>query len=228
MTYEIVRADEKVVRERERRRRRRRRELRRRRVRVILQFIVLIGLTATVCLFVYARGTTEGEKLEETKANESPKLVAATTAPEPVEPESRYTLYDISLPVELQNYTEELCNEYEVSYPLVLAIMWQESRYQADAVSLTSDYGIMQINQVNHEWLEKELGITDWLDPKQNILAGIYILSAFDYDDPHKVLMSYNCGPTGARSLWEDGIYSTAYSRAVVETLNGLEVMTND
>ena len=110
----------------------------------------------------------------------------------------------------------------------MLAIMWQESRYQAGSVSATSDYGIMQINQGNHEWLEEELGVTDWLDPKQNILAGVYILSAFDYDDPHKVLMSYNCGPTGARNLWEDGIYSTAYSRAVVETLNGLEVMTND
>lgn len=228
MTYEIVRMDEKVVRERERRRRRRRRELRRRRARVIFRFIVLMGLTATACLFVNARGTAKGEKPEELKSDDPPKLVIVTTTPEPVEPESRYTLYDIGLPVELQNYTEDLCKEYGVSYPLVLAIMWQESRYQAGAVSATSDYGIMQINQGNHEWLEEELGVTDWLDPKQNILAGVYILSAFDYDDPHKVLMSYNCGPTGARNLWEDGIYSTAYSRAVVEALNGLEVMTND
>ena len=161
MTYEIVRMDEKVVRERERRRRRRRRELRRRRARVIFRFIVLMGLTATACLFVNARGTAEGEKPEELKSDDPPKLVIVTTTPEPVEPESRYTLYDIGLPVELQNYTEDLCKEYGVSYPLVLAIMWQESRYQAGAVSATSDYGIMQINQGNHEWLgELPTGLT--------------------------------------------------------------------
>lgn len=62
MTYEIVRMDEKVVRERERRRRRRRRELRRRRARVIFRFIVLMGLTATACLFVNARGGQRKER----------------------------------------------------------------------------------------------------------------------------------------------------------------------
>ncbi len=87
---------------------------------------------------------------------------------------------------------------------------------------------IMQINSCNHEWLEEELGITDWFDPKQNILAGVYILSRIGpYEDVHKTLMSYNCGPSRARKLWADGVNSTAYSRAVVEVLEGLEVIEN-
>ncbi len=147
--------------------------------------------------------------------------------PEPVE-DSRYTVYDVPLSEELQNYTQDLCEDYGVSYPLVIAIMQLESEFQPDVVSSTNDYGIMQINRVNHGWLEGDLGITDWFDPQQNILAGVYMLSQFnDCEDVHKVLMFYNCGPSGAKRLWSEGVHSTAYSRAVVEIMDGLEVMEN-
>ena len=89
--------------------------------------------------------------------------------PPPTEPaseepvvESRYVLYDIQLSEELQHYTQDVCEEYGVSYPLVIAIMKKESGFLPDAVSATNDYGIMQINGCNHEWLEGVLGITDW------------------------------------------------------------------
>lgn len=142
--------------------------------------------------------------------------------------ESQYVLYDVQLSEELQRYTQDACEEYEVSYPLVIAIMKKESEFSPDAISTTNDYGIMQINRGNHEWLEENLGITDWFDPKQNILAGIYMLSQFNgYEDVHQILMSYNCGPSGAKKLWAEGIYTTAYSRAVVEILDGLEVMND-
>lgn len=200
-------------------------------------------LTCILTLAVVAVGFVAGASLS-TGASEEPSKPAAITpaplllatlspAPEPLpetleEPESRYVIYNVPLSKKLQEYTQDVCEEYSVSYPLVLAIMKQESGFQADAHSGTNDYGIMQINEGNHDWLEGVLGITDWLDPEQNILAGVYILSQIDYDDPHQVLMSYNCGPTGAKNLWADGIYSTAYSRAVVENLNGLEVMPHE
>lgn len=143
--------------------------------------------------------------------------------------ENRYVLYDIQLSEELQHYTQDVCEEYGVSYPLVIAIMKKESEFLPDAVSVTDDYGIMQINDVNHEWLEEDLGVTDWFDPKQNILAGVYILSQFnEYKDVHQILMSYNCGPSGAKKLWAEGVYHTAYSRSVVEILGGLEVIKDE
>lgn len=46
-------------------------------------------------------------------------------------------------------------------------------------------------------------------------------------EDAHKSLIGYNCGPGGARKFWSDGVNSTAYSRAVVESLEGLEVIEN-
>lgn len=76
----------------------------------------------------------------------------------------------------------------------------------------------MQINQKNHEWLSNAVGVTDFLDPYQNIQAGIYILGTLfeKYDDPHKVLMAYNMGESGASKLWDQGIYQSKYSQRVI------------
>lgn len=140
--------------------------------------------------------------------------------------ESCYTMYDVPLSAEVQRYAQDVCEEYMVSYPLVLAIIQKESRYQADIVSETGDYGLMQINAGNHQWLAKDLGITDFLDQEQNILSGVYILSQLgESHDIHPFLMRYNCGPARAKKLLEDGITSTAYSRSVIEILDRLEVM---
>jgi len=127
-----------------------------------------------------------------------------------------------SLPLdeELQQYTYEQCvdNNCDDYYEMVLAIMWQESNFNAAAVSPTDDYGLMQINKVNHKWLSAELGITDFLDAKQNIKAGVHLLSKLvgKYKDPHAVLMAYNLGEGGAAAKWRQGIYNTSYSLSVM------------
>ena len=94
----------------------------------------------------------------------------------------------------------------------------QAGNFQADVISTTNDYGLMQINQKNHEWLSNAVGVTDFLDPYQNIQAGIYILGTLfeKYDDPHKVLMAYNMGESGASKLWDQGIYQSKYSQRVI------------
>ena len=74
----------------------------------------------------------------------------------------------------------------------------------------------MQINSVNHEWLlEKGL---DPMTHAGNIEAGIYIISQYlqSYGEPELALMAYNCGPSGARKLWDAGTYQTDYSRKVM------------
>lgn len=210
----------------------------RKRRRAAVSRAIRIGAYATtaasIVLMTCAFASNGAKKIEARAVVLDEPAIAASTVQteETAEPEatekveeSSYIIYDVPLSEELQEYTQDVCEEYEVSYPLVVAIMQKESHFDEDAISATKDYGIMQINSGNHEWLEEMLGITDWFDPKQNILAGVYILSQFNgYEDVHQILMSYNCGPTGAKNLWADGIYSTAYSRAVVEILDGLEV----
>jgi hypothetical protein len=129
-----------------------------------------------------------------------------------------FKAYNIPISKDLQEYTYKLCRERGVEYELVLALMFAESSYRSGLVSSTNDYGIMQINKCNHAWLKRDLGITDFLDPKQNINGGTYMLSklAAKYPNTHKMLMAYNAGEGGAAKLWNDGIYSTLYSRKIV------------
>lgn len=143
--------------------------------------------------------------------------VVEETLSEVTEPKVYY--FDVPLSTELQDYIWETCQTYNVPYELVFAMIQTESGFRTSVISSTNDYGLMQINKVNHEWLKDELGLTDMLDPYQNILAGTYIiglqLNATD-GDPVLALMRYNCGAAGARRLWDQGIYSTAYTDKVM------------
>lgn len=135
--------------------------------------------------------------------------------------------YDIPLSKELQLYTYTRCVDYGIAdhYELVLAMMWQESNFTPDTISKTNDYGIMQINACNHEWLRDVLGTTNFLDTSQNIDAGTYIISKLliKYEDEHKALMAYNMGERGASLNWEAGIYTSNYSRGVVAKREAIE-----
>ena len=150
------------------------------------------------------------------KSNEKLRLFVDDTEVRAAEP----TYYDIPLSKDLQLYTYNRCVEYGIPehYELVLAMMWQESNYTPDTISATDDYGIMQINACNHEWLSDLLGTTDLLDVYQNIDAGTYIISKMllKYGDEHKALMAYNMGENGAALNWDAGIYTSSYSRGII------------
>lgn len=130
--------------------------------------------------------------------------------------------FDIELSAELQAYTYSMCSYYNISefYPLVLAVMKCESNFDAAAYSSTGDYGIMQINEINHTWLREELGIVDFMDPYQNIKAGIYMLSnLLNTYSTTEALMCYNMGESGAAQRWAEGVHETDYTDKVYNIL---------
>lgn len=142
--------------------------------------------------------------------------------------ETVITYYDcIPISEDLQNYIYELCDEYDVPYALAIALIDNESKFNVYAKSGTNDYGLMQVNKCNFEWLAGEFNIyldpnndgDEFLDPYLNVKAGIYIIS--DHlkavnGDINLALMRYNCGAGGAQKLWNQGIYSTYYSETVM------------
>ncbi len=132
--------------------------------------------------------------------------------------EGSFEPLDCALSEELQEYTYYLCEAYYIDFDFAMALMFTESSFRADVVSGTNDYGLMQINKCNHEYLAERLGITDITNPYQNIRAGLYLLRGLfeKYDDAAKVCMAYNMGEYGASVLWEQGIYETNYSRKVL------------
>ena len=155
-------------------------------------------------------------------------LIVQNTTPvteevEELKDEDGFVYYDIPLELDIQRHIFDECKLYEVPYELAMAVMCVETggTYKTDLRSKTNDSGLFQVNDVHKQWL-KESGITDLYNPYQNSSAGIWILkdALSKCDNIHTSLMVYNMGHGGARKLWKKGIYSSKYSRKVVETMD--------
>lgn len=153
---------------------------------------------------------------------------------EPIEsreekPERSYTnserFYDIPLNDGRQSYVFTLCEKYNLPCELVFGVMSAESEYLDGQISEGGDYGIMQINSINHDMLREELGVSDFLDFEQNVHCGIYMLSEYyhKYTDFNKIAMCYRYGEAGAMEMWKKGVYSTDYTSRVVRNIALLE-----
>lgn len=130
-----------------------------------------------------------------------------------------FVALDVPLDKNLQEFIFYLSAGYNMDFTFIMAVIQQESQYNADAVSKSNDYGLMQINEVNHPYITETLGVTDFLDPYENVRAGMFILRKLfeKYETPEKVLMAYNIGETGAGILWKQGIFETNYSKSVLQ-----------
>lgn len=129
-----------------------------------------------------------------------------------------FTPLDCDMPEDEQEFVFYICAGYNLDFTLVMALIQHESNFDPDVISKTNDYGYMQINEINHDWLTDTLGVTDYLDPYQNIRAGVFVLrKLFErYQDTNMVLMAYNMGETAASRLWEGGIFETEYTQSVL------------
>ena len=134
---------------------------------------------------------------------------------------------DVPLDSDVQEFIYYLSKGYNMDFTFVMAIIQQESGYQPDAVSNTDDYGLMQINKVNHGYITEEIGVTNYLDPYDNVRAGMFILRKLfeKYETPEKVLMAYNLGESGAKALWDKGVFETNYSKSVQRIQSELNSM---
>lgn len=133
--------------------------------------------------------------------------------------EQKFVPLNVPMDEDLQEFVFYLSQAYEMDFTFVMALIQQESRYNPDVISVTNDYGLMQINEINHPYLKEQLEITDFLNPYDNIRAGMFMLRKLfeKYETPAKVLMAYNMGESGASRLWEQGIFESNYSKSVLE-----------
>ena len=138
------------------------------------------------------------------------------------------TIYNIPLSRELQLFTKRLCENHQLDYELVLAVMQVESRFDEEAYNPTSEcIGLMQVNIINCTELYRVLRITDLKDPHQNIESGIYLLNKCFKQSEGNVnyaLMMYNCGVNKAKQLWNEGVTETNYTRKVLEAKANLKI----
>lgn len=138
------------------------------------------------------------------------------------EPEAYFYLEELPLAEELQAHTWKLCQEEGIDYALVLALMYQESRFQTDVTGHnangTTDGGLMQLNSRYADYLCERFGVEDLRDPYQNIEAGVRLLASYirPYGE-HDALLAYHMGEGTMLSLKESGQETTIYAQAILQ-----------
>lgn len=130
-----------------------------------------------------------------------------------------YAYYGGLLPQIVQVYTYILCNNLEVDYATILAMIETESAYKWDAESSSGAVGYMQIMPQYHT--ERVAGSDGLENPYQNIRAGIEYMNELlaKYDGNYeKALTAYRYGQTGAQNkFFCTGQTGSDYSETVLK-----------
>ena len=140
--------------------------------------------------------------------------------------EDEGTLYfDVPLEEDLQDHIFALCEERGIDPAIVIAMIDKESKFDIDIIGdRGKSYGLMQIQPRWHKERMENLGVTDLLDPYQNVTVGIDILGEL-LDDGRSIeeaLMIYNGGYSHASGHMEKGTLSD-YATYVLELASELE-----
>ena len=125
-----------------------------------------------------------------------------------------------------KEYTYSLCEENNIDYCIVIAIIYHESRFQADSTHLnnngTTDWGLMQINDVCFDYLNKNCNLEsmeDLLDPYTAIRCGVALLKYHkDYtQDDSLALLRYQVGEGAYKRMTRLGVTTSDTCDAVLE-----------
>ncbi len=114
----------------------------------------------------------------------------------------------VAYPTPFRRIVKQISDRFNVSEPLIYAVMRQESLFNVYAVSPSGAMGLMQLMDFTAKWKAKRLGINakDVFDVYTNITLGTaYLRYLLDYweGDLVRAVASYNAGP-GAVSKWKD------------------------
>lgn len=202
----------------------RRETINRRKLAIYLySMMAIVALIGAVVGFAVGRFTAP----DKTKTVTIPETVGVPTySPGKLPEESNVNYFNVPLSHNLQKYIYEVCSDEEIPVTLVMAMIDHESGFNSEAVSKTDDYGLMQINAINHEELEEKYRAADMLNPYQNVFCGVKMISSYikKYEgDYEKALMAYNMGDYGAKKAWASGITSTTYTESILELMSEYE-----
>lgn len=186
--------------------------------------IMALVLTILVVLSV-ASATAETNDLsgENTVGNQVVNMTEKVA--EKGEKTAQTTFYDVPLDHKLQTHIINLCVEYDVDPALVMAVIGQESNYDANAIGDSGkSFGLMQVQKRFHEARMDKLGADDLLDPYDNVTVGIDILAEKVHADKglEWALMAYNGGNSYANDMKAIGDVSE-YTVSVIKLYEELK-----
>lgn len=148
--------------------------------------------------YVDERSYNASKKITSSNTDEFSTILQKETiiyaTPEVTDIEKPRTSGAYSVPTELESYFEKAAQTYGVDINLLEAVAKQESNFDANAVSSVGASGVMQLMPET----ARGLGVTDIMDPEQNIMGGAKYLSQMlnlFNGDVSLALAGYNAGP---------------------------------
>lgn len=196
--------------------------------RVLVVGVVVAAVTVPLCVHAESGNSgvqepevvvvyTPAPEVEITPAPEKTPEAIAIPAPSP-EQFAAY-IYDVPMEDKLQLYIVRLCEEHHIDPAIVLGMAQRETNFDADAIGDGGDsFGMWQVQPKWHQERMDKLGVTDLLDPYQNVTVAVdYLVEMLGwYDgDIAKALTAYNQGRY-------NGIVSD-YAKAVVENSENIQ-----
>ena len=139
-------------------------------------------------------------------------------------------LYPVPLAEEVQLHIIHVCEKNYIDPSVIMAMIDRESDFRVKAMGDKGQaFGLMQIQPKWHQARMDKLGVTDLLDPIQNVTVGMdYLVELLEQGHGLEwALMAYNGGNAYANKLAAKGIVSNyaeeilanaeVYAKAVYE-----------
>ena len=193
-----------------------------------------IGAVIGTTFAIYASGQqtiqAEAYRYEKPAARvwqvELPEAKVVDVKAEPIEAAPEEIKYfDVPLSEELQDHIFAECKKHNIAPAIIVSMIAQESSFDASVIGDDGEStGLLQIQSKWHEERMERLGVTDLLDPFQNVTVAVdYLAELKDVNsDLYWVLMAYNGGFRYANRNMKAGTYS-AYAVEITERAAELE-----
>lgn len=182
---------------------------------LIILFSLMLAVVLVACVInahsveVIEEPVIEAEaETEETTSPTSSQVETESTIE--TDPEDDYIFYDVPFDIDTQKEMIKICSEYGFSYELILGMISVESSFRPNVLGDGGNsFGLMQIQpRWWSETMERE-GVTDLLDPLQNVRCGCAILRELKdkYGTEYRALQAYNTGRPNTNNGYAEKVY---------------------
>jgi len=146
--------------------------------------------------------------------------------------ETEPTWYErLRYPLRYEQIVVGHAENYRLEPQLIAAVIYQESKFDADAVSGAGAVGLMQLLPATAQGIADRTGGRGWqrddlLDPELNVRYGSWYLRHLldKYDDERLALAAYNAGQTNVDRWRERGVgIQFAETRAYITRVQDLK-----
>lgn len=170
-------------------------------------------VVASEPVIVPATETTSDTSPQVETEPETTSSQVETEATIETDPEDDYIFYDVPFDIETQKEIIKISSEYGFSYELILGMISVESTFRPGAIGDGGkSFGLMQIQpRWCGEIMERE-GVTNLLDPLQNVRCGCAILRDLKdrYGTEYRALQAYNTGRPNTNNGYAEKVYRHA------------------